>query len=333
MLIGAAIGDTIVGKKIGRWGMLIGALAKTIPDFDLFYTGLADPRAYMCHHRGHTHSLVWEALYAVPLAIIFYYASKRKVSVLRFFVLFLVCLWGHSLLDTFTNYGTRLFLPFTNDAYSFNTIAIADLVFTIPILVFTLIAIWYKKNVARRLFFNRLSIAYCLVYLTVTVVHKQTAEKIATTSLQQNNLATTAHLTNPTILNNTLWYSIASNDSALYVAEFSLLHPSKPLRWLGFARNTHLLDSSKSKADVALIKWFSDPYTIAQANGDTLNVFAVKFGRQNMTTDSIAKTFGFYYKLFPYNNTWQMGSQEPAISKDEFSIGITDLWARINGRK
>ena len=72
IVIGAAIGDAILGKKIGRKAALIGALAKSIPDFDLFYTGLSDPRLYVCHHRGHTHSLIWELLYAFPLAFIFY---------------------------------------------------------------------------------------------------------------------------------------------------------------------------------------------------------------------------------------------------------------------
>lgn len=51
IVIGAAIGEIFLGKKIGRWGMLLGAIAKSVPDFDLFYTGLSDPRAYMCDHE------------------------------------------------------------------------------------------------------------------------------------------------------------------------------------------------------------------------------------------------------------------------------------------
>ena len=72
IVLGAAIGEIILGKSIGRKAAVIGALAKTIPDFDLFYTGLNDPFAYLCYHRGHTHSLFWELLYAFPLAYIFH---------------------------------------------------------------------------------------------------------------------------------------------------------------------------------------------------------------------------------------------------------------------
>ena len=50
IVIGAAIGETFLGKKIGRWGMLLGAIAKSIPDFDLF-AKQANPRLEPRHQR------------------------------------------------------------------------------------------------------------------------------------------------------------------------------------------------------------------------------------------------------------------------------------------
>lgn len=48
IVIGAAIGEVFLGKKIGRWGMLLGAIAKSAPNFVcLFVAGLTDPRVYM----------------------------------------------------------------------------------------------------------------------------------------------------------------------------------------------------------------------------------------------------------------------------------------------
>ena len=94
IIIGAAIGEITLGKKIGRWAMLIGALAKTFPDFDLFYTGLKDVRMYMCHHRGHTHSLIWETLYGIPLAFLFYWIFRKKVTFIQMLTLWMACLWG-----------------------------------------------------------------------------------------------------------------------------------------------------------------------------------------------------------------------------------------------
>lgn len=307
IIIGAAIGETLLGKKIGRWGMLLGAIAKSIPDFDLFYTGLGDPRAYMCQHRAHTHSLFIEGLYAIPIAWLLFKLFKQKVSFPQMLVFMLACLWGHSLLDWCTNFGTQLLLPFTNKNYSLNTLAIVDVIFTLPMLVMILIAAFHKNNVLRRNNLAKASLIYCFLYLGFTFINKSRAETITQESIAKNNIPATAHITNPTMLNNILWYSVASNDSTVFVGEFSLLHQQNPITWHSYPRNQHLMQQCKSKNDVAVLRWFGDPYTIAEANGDTLNMYAVKFGRTNMTENEMKKTFVFHNKLYQKNGVEKNG--------------------------
>lgn len=333
VVIGAAIGETFLGKKIGRWGMLLGAIAKSMPDFDLFYTGLNDPRAYICDHRAHTHSLFIEAIYAVPIAWLLVKLFKQKVSFNRMYVFMLVCLWGHSLLDLCTNFGTQLLLPFTNENYAINTIAIADLLFTLPMLIMILIAVFYKRNELRRNKLARTSIIYCLAYLTLTMVNKLWAERIAERSLMENNIPATSHMTNPSILNNVLWYCTASNDSTVFIGEFSLLHSKNPIRWHSYPRHQELMAQSKSKNDVAILRWFSDPYTIAELSGDTLNVYAGKFGRMNMKETELKKSLGFHYKLYQENGIEKMGMEQPNEKNANIKEGFVDLWERICGRR
>jgi inner membrane protein len=333
IVIGAAIGETFLGKKTGRWGMLAGAIAKSLPDFDLFYTGLSDPRAYMCDHRAHTHSLFIEALYAIPIAWLLFKLFKQKVSFQRMLVFMLVCLWGHSLLDWCTNFGTQLLLPFSNENYSLNNLAIVDLLFTLPMLILVLIAVFYKKNAIRRNRLARASLAYCFLYLGFTFVNKIRAEQIVQESLSKNNIPATAHMTNPTMLNNILWYSVGSNGSTVFVGEFSLLHGKNPITWHSYPRNQQLMQQSKSKKDVEILKWFSDPYTIAEANGDTLNVYAVKFGRTNMQESELKKTFVFHYKLYQENGKERMGMEQPNEKNANLKEGFVDLWERICGRR
>jgi hypothetical protein len=98
-------------------------------------------------------------------------------------------------------------------------------------------------------------------------------------------------MTNPTMLNNVLWYTVGSNDSNVFIGEFSLLHKQNPITWHSYPRNQYLMQQCKSKKDVEILRWFSDPYTIAQSNGDTLNMYAVKFGRTNMQESELQKTF------------------------------------------
>jgi inner membrane protein len=333
IVIGAAIGETLLGKKIGRWGMLLGAIAKSIPDFDLFYTGLSDPRAYMCEHRAHTHSLFIEAFYALPIAWLLFKLFKQKVSFKRMLLFMLVCLWGHSLLDWCTNFGTQLLLPFTNENYSLNTLAIVDLLFTIPMLTMVLIAVFYRKNAVRRNKLARASLIYCFVYLGFTFFNKGRAEDIVQESIVKNNIPVTAHITNPTMLNNILWYSVGSNDSTVYIGEFSLLHRQNPIKWHSYQRNQYLMQQCKSKKDIAILRWFGDPYTIAESNGDTLNMYAVKFGRTNMKESDLKKTFVFHYKLYQKNGQEMMGMEQPNEKNANLKEGFFDLWERICGRR
>lgn len=333
IVIGAAIGETLLGKKIGRWGLLLGAIAKSVPDFDLFYTGLSDPRAYMCDHRAHTHSLFIEALYAIPLAWLLVKLFKDKVSFKRMLVFMLACLWGHSLLDWCTNFGTQLLLPFTNENYSLNTLAIVDLLFTLPMLVMVLMSLFYKKNEARRYTLAKATLVYCGIYLGLTFINKARAENIVRESIAKNNIPVNTHLTNPTMLNNVLWYAVGSNDSTVFAGEFSLLHTGNPITWHSYPRNQHLMQQSKSKKDVEILRWFGDPYTIAQANGDTLNMYAVKFGRTNMQENELQKTFVFHYKLYQQNGREMMGMEQANEKNMDFKKNFADLWERICGRR
>lgn len=333
IVIGAAIGETFLGKKIGRWGMLLGAIAKSAPDFDLFVTGLTDPRAYMCDHRAHTHSLFIEALYAIPIAWLLAKLFKQKVSFPRMLMFMLTCLWGHSLLDWCTNFGTQLFLPFTNKNYSLNTLAIVDLLFTLPMLILILIALFHKKNEVRRYKLAKASLIYCCIYLGFTFINKAQAESLVEKSIAKNNIPVKNHMTNPTMLNNILWYAVGSNDSTVFIGEFSLLHKQNPITWHSYPRNQHLMQQCKSKKDVEILRWFSDPYTIAQTNGDTLNMYAAKFGRTNMQENELQKTLIFHYKLYQKDGKEMMGMEQPNEKTANIKEGFADLWERICGRR
>ena len=333
IVIGAAIGETFLGKKIGRWGMLLGAIAKSVPDFDLFFTGLSDPRAYMCDHRAHTHSLIIEALYAIPIAWLLVKLFKQKVSFGRMLLFMLSCLWGHSLLDWCTNFGTQLLLPFTNENYSLNTLAIVDLLFTLPMLMMILIAVFNKSNEARRHKLAKASLVYCGIYLGLTFINKAQAENLVQKSIEKNNIPVKSHITNPTMLNNVLWYAVGSNDTSVFLGEFSLLHKQNPITWHSYPRHQHLMEECKSKKDVEILRWFADPYTIAQTDGDTLNMYAVKFGRTNMLENDMQKTFIFHYKLYQKDGKEMMGMEQPNEKNANLKEGFVDLWERICGRR
>jgi inner membrane protein len=200
-------------------------------------------------------------------------------------------------------------------------------------LTMVLIAVFHKKNEARRNKLARASLIYCFAYLGLTFINKAQAESVVEESIAKNNIPATAHMTNPTMLNNVLWYAVGSNDSTVFIGEFSLLHKQNPITWYSYPRNQHLMQQSKSKKDVEILRWFGDPYTIAQADGDTLNMYAVKFGRTNMAEKEMTKTFVFHYKLYQKNGKEMMGMEQPNEKNANLKEGFVDLWERINGRR
>lgn len=62
IVLGAAVGELVAGKKLGNRAMIWGAVAGTIPDFDVFAGQVADPITNLAFHRCVTHSLYYAVL-------------------------------------------------------------------------------------------------------------------------------------------------------------------------------------------------------------------------------------------------------------------------------
>ena len=68
IVLGAAVGEAVLGKKIGNKAMLWGAIAGTIPDLDVFIKLFTDPITSTELHRGISHSLFFSIVMAPVLA-------------------------------------------------------------------------------------------------------------------------------------------------------------------------------------------------------------------------------------------------------------------------
>ncbi len=68
IVLGAACGEAVAGKKMGNRAMLWGAVGGTIPDLDVFGSFFADEIASTSFHRGFMHSFLFAALAPWALA-------------------------------------------------------------------------------------------------------------------------------------------------------------------------------------------------------------------------------------------------------------------------
>jgi len=79
--LGAAIGEVVLGKKIGSKAMLWGAIAGTLPDLDIIFLPLYNEVQRISIHRGYSHSIMVSLILGTLLAGIFYkWKSKSGVK-------------------------------------------------------------------------------------------------------------------------------------------------------------------------------------------------------------------------------------------------------------
>ena len=106
------------------WAALAGALFAVLPDLDYFLI-FWDRLAFIRYHRAFTHSLVALPLLALGGALLGrFLGGPRWFRPL--FVIGLVVLTSHLLLDLATSYGTQLLSPFSRRRFSLDWVFIID---------------------------------------------------------------------------------------------------------------------------------------------------------------------------------------------------------------
>jgi len=65
--LGAAVGETVLGKKVGNRAMVWGAVGGTIPDLDILANFVTDEMTALAFHRGISHSFFFAATFPIAL--------------------------------------------------------------------------------------------------------------------------------------------------------------------------------------------------------------------------------------------------------------------------
>ncbi len=130
-VLGAAVGQAVLGRQLGPKAALLGALGGTLPDLDLLFVDAAS-LDYFVSHRGISHSVFFGPLLALPLA----WAGQRwrpEPGYARWWWAWMLVLLTHPLLDLFTNYGTQLLAPLSREPFAIPAISIIDPVYTLTL--------------------------------------------------------------------------------------------------------------------------------------------------------------------------------------------------------
>ncbi len=163
--LGAAVGEALLGKKIGNKAALWGAAFGVLPDLDVLVSPFVSEVQALAIHRGITHSF----LFCVVAAPLFGWLLQRyQKNDIRWkdwsWFVFWVFL-THIFIDVCTSYGTQVFQPFSNYSLSFNSIFIIDPFYTLPLLLGLATALFLKRQSQNRRWANWLGIGISSLYL------------------------------------------------------------------------------------------------------------------------------------------------------------------------
>ncbi len=123
---------------------LVGLAAGTLPDTDIFLSSATDPLFNLEYHRHFTHSFLFSpiiALIGVGLGALVLRLFHLKVSLGPLLIPSWLAGLSHLFCDLWTSYGTRVCWPFTTARSSLDWISVIDPLFTLPLLLLTLVAL------------------------------------------------------------------------------------------------------------------------------------------------------------------------------------------------
>ncbi len=303
VVLGACIGEAIAGKQLGKKALLIGAIAQSIPDIDFVASFWLPTATDLLAHRGFTHSFLFMILFTPLIAFLSGRIFKQANLSFRRWMFF----WGfqifiHLFIDAFNAYGTGWFEPFSHYRVSFNSLYVADPVFTIgpAIAAFALLILKLTSN--KRKFWMRLGIWIPSVYLLLGVLFKSYIDNSVKDNFQKEHVAYKRIFTTPTPLNNLLWLIIAENDSGYYAGYMSVFDNKDKLELHYDYRNDALLAPFKNRDDVTHLLRFSDGYYVVQQWHDTLVFSIPRFGEISGWAEPHPKCAFYYFLQYPENN-------------------------------
>ncbi len=330
IVLGAAVGEAVLGRKVGNKAILWGAIAGTIPDLDVLTKFFVDDLTANELHRGFSHSILFSIL-AAPIfgwMISKIYQNKdanwKDWSKLMFWGLF-----THPILDAFTTWGTQLFWPFEYRV-SFKNIFVVDPLYTIPFLIFVILAMFYKRTHPKRKKFNLFGLYISTTYMIITLVLKWYTYNVFQTNLENQHISYKEIQTKPTPLNSILWAANVETENSFLIAYYSLLEKDDTITFLEFKKNHHLLGKMKNDPLLSrLIKLSKGCYTI-EKNDNKLFFNDLRFGQLNVGNDT--NRFVYSYELF-YNDKGILTAKERERNMEEVAPLLKKLFKRVLGYK
>jgi len=311
IILGAACGEVVLGKKIGNRALLFGAIGGTIPDLDVFIGRLLYQNEIqaMAFHRGFMHSIFFAIIGCFVFGWLTYklydFGKRKQITTLKDWVLlFFWSIFTHPILDCFTPYGTQLFTPFTNYRVAFNNISVADPLYTVPFLLCMIVLMFYNRERTRRKWWLKAGIYTSSAYMIFTIANKFHMDAVFEKSFINKGIPYTRFSAQPTIFNNILWYAVAETETQYHLAYYSLLDKSNTTdNVITVDKNHGLLDMNDKNLNT--LTWFSKNY-FNLSKKEAADTYKYTDLRYPMLNPNDPNTSVFNFTLYKNKGEWDI---------------------------
>lgn len=209
---GGLLAQCVAKRHELLWAGIIGAAAGMAPDLDILIRSDNDPLLNIQFHRHFSHSLVMVPVIAGLVGLCFYPLLHKFLAFSRMFLFAFMGTLQAGILDACTSYGTHLFWPFTNRRESWSIIAIIDPLFTIPLLLFFIAALYFKNpKWARR------AVVFAMLYLSFGYLQMDRARNAGIELARENGHEFYRISAKPSIFNNILFRVIYETDDHFHL--------------------------------------------------------------------------------------------------------------------
>jgi len=256
-VLGAAVGEATLGRRVGHKAPLWGAVLGTLPDLDVFYP-FADPVSAFTWHRGPSHSIfVLTALTPLLVWLILKLHPGTTEQQGGWYRLVLLVFGTHILLDCFTVYGTQVLWPLPVPPVGWATVFIIDPLYTLPLAAGALAALLLRRSPGRAWRWNLAGLALSSLYLAWSASAKLYADHTVREILAQEGVRYEHLQIQPTPFNTLLWRVVGVNGDRYFEGLWSLVSPDKGLTLTHYDHRPELLTGIEASPAVERLQWFT----------------------------------------------------------------------------
>jgi len=261
--LGAAVAVALSRPREARMAALVGALAGAAPDLDVLIRSETDSLLALEYHRHFTHALVMVPFIGLTVAALVFALFRRRHAFSRLAVFGIAGALTHGPLDACTSYGTLLYWPLHSHRESWDIISIIDPIFTGPLVVLLLIAVFKNRPQPARL-----ACLLCFAYLIFGTIQRERAQAFARSLALQRGHQTDELTARPSIANLFLWRTIYRDGDDYFVDAVQLGLAGQRRHYRGARVPAFTDEDAESLApegsvlasDIARFRFFSQGY-------------------------------------------------------------------------